>query len=338
MTRPAQPSAALASALLVMLAAFTASGTSLPEPTVTSLTLFAGTAEGLWRSTDWGRRWERVRGRTSGARVDETGAARAIQPLGAHVWLAADGGLFSSDDFGETWKALAATSGARALLLPREPDADPTVFVGTEAGLLRSRDGGRTFATTALAASAVHRLEWPGPALLVACDRGLLVTMDEGEHFNAAAAGLPEGPVMAVAVSSYFLIDPVAFAAPQSGGVFRSADAGATWKAAGLTEERVRDLVWLGPFLYAAGETTFQRSQDAGASWTRLSASPGRPRRLLFPLAPAAGSEAFLATDRGIFHTADGGEHWQAAGLAGEDVLEIATFPAPAPAKRKPKR
>ena len=33
------------------------------QPIITTLTLFAGTAEGLWESTDWGESWERVHGR-----------------------------------------------------------------------------------------------------------------------------------------------------------------------------------------------------------------------------------------------------------------------------------
>ncbi len=331
--------AGLAVAIAGLLAA--AGGAAVPEqqPAVlTTLTLFAGTAEGLWRSVDWGRRWERVRGRSSGVRLEDTGAARAIRPLGAHVWMAADGGVYASEDFGETWTTVSATTGGRALLVPRMPEADPTLFLGTAAGLLRSRDGGRTFAPPARGATAVHRLEWPGPALVVACDHGVRVSHDEGAHFAPPGTGLPEGPVRAIALSSFFVVDPVLFAAAASGGVYRSADGAATWAAAGLADERVRDLAWLGPFLYAAAESGFFRSNDAGSSWTRLSASPARPTRLLFPLAPAAGNEAFLATEAGIFHTGDAGEHWEPAGLAGQEVLEIATFPPPDPASDRRRR
>jgi photosystem II stability/assembly factor-like uncharacterized protein len=306
---------------------------------VTSLTLFAGTAEGLWRSTNWAGSWERVLGRTSGVRLDGLGAARSVYLLASQVWLGGDGGLYFSEDFGETWAPLSLTPGVRSVIPSRWPLADPTVFVGSSAGLLRSRDGGRTFQPTALAGTAVHRLEWPGGALVVACERGLLVTRDEGARFEGPGRGLPEGPVRAMALSSFFSVDPVLFAAPASGGVFRSSDGGATWQASGLSGEVVGDLVWLGPFLYAAGESGFHRSQDAGASWTRLSPSPGRPLRLMFPLAPAAGLEAFLATDGGLFRTMDAGEHWSPAGFAGQEVLTVATFPAPEPAPgKKPRR
>ena len=317
----------------------TAPGSGQEGAMVTSLTLFAGTAEGLWRSTDWAASWHRVLGRTSGVRLDGLGAARAIVPIATQVWLGGDGGLYVSEDFGETWAAVSLTRGIRGLLVSRWPLADPTVFAGTGDGLLRSRDGGRTFAATALSGTAVHRLEWPGPALVVACDRGLLVTKDEGARFAGPGQGLPAGPVRAMALSSYFSVDPMLFAAPASGGVYRSSDGGAKWTPSGLSAEAVGDLVWLGPFLYAAGEHGFYRSQDAGASWTRLAASPGRPSRLMFPLAPAAGIEGFLATDRGLFRTMDAGEHWLPAGFAGQAVLTVATFPASEPTPgSKPRR
>ncbi len=305
---------------------------------VTSLTLFAGTPQGLWRSTNWASSWQRVEGRTSGVRLDALGAARTLHLLATQVWVGGDGGLYFSEDFGETWAPLSLVPGIRAALPSLWPQADPTVFVGTGQGLLRSGDGGRTFEPTALTGT-VHRLEWPGGALVVACDRGLLITKDLGGHFEAPGKGLPDGPVRAMVLSSFFFLDPVLFAAPDSGGVFRSSDGGANWVASGLAGELVGDLVWLGPFLYAAGEAGFYRSQDAGATWTRLSASPGRPSRLMFPLAPAAGLEAFLATDRGLFRTMDAGEHWVPAGFAGQEVITVATFPPPNPAPgKKPRR
>jgi photosystem II stability/assembly factor-like uncharacterized protein len=324
--------AAAAAALAAALAA--APGAPQEGAIVTSLTLFAGTSEGLWRSTDWAASWEKVSGRMAGVRLDGLGAVRAVWPLANEVWIAGDGGLYHSDDFGETWAPLSLVTDARALLLSRWPAADPTIFVGTGAGLLRSRDGGRTFGPTALREAGVHRLDWPAGAVVVASDRGVLVTRDEGGRFEAGQ-GLPQGPVLAVALSSFFLVDPVLFAAPSSGGVYRSSDGGATWTESGLRGEVVGDLVWLGPFLYAAGERGFHRSQDAGATWTKLADSPGRPTRLMFPLAPAAGLEAFLATNSGLFRTADAGMHWSPAGFAGQEVLTVATFPPPEEPPRK---
>jgi len=302
-----------------------------PPGVVTSLTLFAGSPSGLWRTRDWGRTWERVEGALPSRRLEGLGAARAIVPLGPQVWVGGDGGLFVSPDFGETWEMRSSTSGIVSLLFSRWPQSDPTAFAGTSSGMLRSLDLGRTFKPTVLTGTLVNRMEWPGPALVLATGRGVLVSTDGGQTVGGAGEGMPSGEVRALVLSSFYPVDPVMFAAPAAGGVFRSGDGGNTWTPAGLPAERVGDLVWLGPFLSAAAEGGLFRSEDAGRNWSRLGSYEGRPSRLLFPLAPAAGLEAFVATDRGLFRTADGGQRFQPAGLAGEDVLTIATFPPPEP-------
>jgi photosystem II stability/assembly factor-like uncharacterized protein len=336
---------AQAAVLATLLASSAAAQAPSPAPSavpplVTSLTLFAGTPEGLWRSLDWGRTWEQVRGKSSGVPLEKLGAARAILPLGPQVFVAGAGGFFMSSDFGETWQQRGPVIDASALLISRYPQSDPTVFLGSATGLQKSVDAGQTYRPTGLGETPVYRLEWPGPALVAATGDGLRISLDGGATFSGSALPTETSAVRAVALSSFFAIDPVLFAAPESGGVFRSGDGARTWTPAGLSGEKVYDLVWLGPFLYAAGEQGFYRTEDAGKNWKRLSDSPGRPSRLLFPLAPAAGLEAFLSTDRGVFRTADAGEHWHPAGLDGKEVFLVATFPPPDPMTRnkKPRR
>jgi photosystem II stability/assembly factor-like uncharacterized protein len=309
-----------------------------PPGVVTSLTLFAGTSAGLWRSRDWGGTWERVEGPTAAKRLDGLGAARAIVPIGPQVWVGGDGGIFFSNDFGETWEPRSTVPGVRSLLFSRWPQADPTAFAGTSNGVLKSVDLGATFKPTALVGAPVTRMEWPGPGLFLATGYGLVISEDGGQTFKGAGNTLPAGDLRALVLSSFYPVDPVLFAAPARGGVFRSGDKGQTWTPAGLESERVFDLVWLGPFLYAAADGGLFRTEDAGRSWSRLGSYEGRPVRLLFPLAPAAGLEAFVATDHGIYRTIDGGLKFQRAGFAGEDVLAIGTFPAPEPVKGKKTR
>ena len=124
--------------------------------------------------------------------------------------------------------------------------------------------------------------------------------------------------------------DPVLFAAVGVGGVYRSGDGGKTWTGAGLEGMAVRDLVWLGPILYAATDRGLFRSDDVGQHWAPASGLAARPAaRLIFPLAPDSGLEAFLATEEGIAHTADGGAHWKDVGSPSDRVLCLATFPPP---------
>ena len=308
----------------------------LSGPVVTTLTIFAGTESGLWRSTDWGHRWQRVEGGTAGESLREVGAVRSILALGPRVYVAADTGLWISDDFGQTWARGTLTVPVRAVLPSRYPQSDPTVFAATSAGLLRSQDGGRTFAGTAVR-DTVHRLEWPGPALVIATARGVLVSKDGAATFTGPGTGLPAGEVRAMALSSFFIVDPVLFAAVGATGVHRSSDGGATWTPAGLAGHTVTDLVWLGPLLYAVSDRGLFRSEDAGRTWSPLGEGLKSvvPVRLLFPLAPDSGAEAFLGTDHGVYRTADGGLRWESAGLKDETVLCVGTFPAPERPQKK---
>jgi photosystem II stability/assembly factor-like uncharacterized protein len=310
-------------------------------PVVTSLTLFAGGLTGLWRSTDWGGKWERVSEGTANGALPETGAVRAVLALVRRVYVAADKGLFLSEDFGQTWKRLGVegetpvTESVLSVMPSRYPQADPTVFVGTERGLLKSVDGGKTFAPTLLRGTPVTRLEWPGPALIATTGHGVVVSEDGGSTFSSGA-GLPAGPPQSLAVSSFFARDPVLFTSVGRAGVYRSRDGARTWEFVGLDGKLVADLVWLGPILYAATDHGLFRSDDAGRTWTAGAGLAARAcTRLLFPLAPDSGLEAFLITDQGIVHTADGGAHWQETGLLGDGRLCLATFP---PVGREPMR
>jgi photosystem II stability/assembly factor-like uncharacterized protein len=298
-------------------------------PVVTSLTLFAGTPSGLWRSTNWGGRWERVLGRSQGVTLEDAGAVHDVLPLGRLVFVAAQAGLFLSDDFGETWRKLGLDVPVHAVLPSRYPQSDRTVFAGTADGLLKSTDAGLSFAPTVLRGTPVTHIQWPGPALVVASGNGVLVSPDGGASFTSGM-GLPAGNPQTLALSSFFVVDPVLFTAVGSAGVFRSADGAKTWAPAGLEGKTVRDLVWLGPILYAATTDGLFRSDDAGRRWTGQPGLAAQPaRRLIFPLAPDSGLEAFLATDSGIMHTADGGAHWKPTGPLAETVLCLATFPPP---------
>src|SRR6185369_2209 len=190
-------------------------------------------------------------------------------------------------------------------------------------------DAGKTFAPTVLRGTPVTRIEWPGPALIVTTGSGVLVSEDGALSFRSGT-GLPEGTPHGLAVSGFFAKDPVLFTAVGSAGVFRSADGGQTWNPAGLEGRTVRDIVWLGPILFAAADEGLFRSDDAGQKWVLASGLAARPAsQILFPLAPDSGLEAFVATEDGIVHTADGGAHWKPAGAPEDRVLRLATFPPP---------
>lgn len=338
----------IALALLLVTAGPSALAQATGDAGVSSLTIFAGTPSGLWRSRDWGTNWERVLGGAGGVSLGKVGPVRCIVPLAPQVYLAADSGVYISGDFGETWRRIAEPAPCNALLASRYPQADSTLFLATASGLFRSRmdllqrpeDTPRSFEPTPLGDAPVFRVEWPGPALIAATGKGVFVSNDSGAAFTPASDGLPAGEVRALAVSAFYAVDPALFAAVASAGVFRSGDGGRSWTSAGLAGRRVNDLVWLGPLLYATTDSGVYRTDDLGKTWTELREGVGgRATRLIFPLAPASGAEAFLGTDHGVFWTGDGGLYWRSTGnvLLNEEILALATFPPP-DRSRLPKR
>lgn len=308
---------------------------SPPPSIVTSLTMFAGTPEGLYRSSDWGGTWRPAATPDKPNGLDGVGAVRDIVALGPWVLLGGDGGVYRSEDFGLTWTRTETPAPVVRVLPSRYLQGDPTVFAATSSGLLKSSDGGLTFKPTGLAGTAVHRLEWPGPALVAATGRGVLVSLDSGATFSDGGTGLPPGEVRALALSAFFSMDPVLFAGVGAAGVFRSGDRGRTWTAAGLEGETVTDLAWLGPFLYAVTGNGFFRSEDMGRAWTPLKKGlKAAPTRVLFPLMPTSGMEIFLGTVHGVYRSPNGGADWEPSALD-KPVLCLATFPQPDPVRAR---
>lgn len=309
------------------------------NPVVTTLSVFAGAAGGLWQSKDWGGSWQLVKlGRDES--LQGLGSVYCILPQGPRVYAGGDGGVLISEDFGAVWRPAAIEGPVQVLLASRYAAADPTVFAGGSRGLFVSRDQGFTYKEVSLPGTAVLRLEWPGPDLVLGTSQGVLVSNDGGRSFRGPGAGLPEGSVMALALSSFYGSDPVLFAGVGQTGVYRSSDGARTWVPSGLQGRAVNDLAWIGPLLYAATDRGLFRSEDAGKVWAPLGKELAERQltRLLFPLMPASGAEIFVGTDEGIYRSSDGGLNWLRTGFPKERVLALATFPPPAPAAKSKRR
>jgi photosystem II stability/assembly factor-like uncharacterized protein len=266
---------------------------------------------GLFRSRDHGATWVSAnRGPfLSGA------IALTISPTDSnHLLLAAESGLFRSSNGGRDWAIEA-----------------PSLLLGSVFALAFAADGQRALASTgrtifrceaenswreapapqgAAPARAIVRGSEPDRVYLAGWT-GLYRSDDWGVSWSNAADGLPPEPATALLVVQD---TPETLYVVVQGGIWASVDGGRNWARRGgdissagvdaLTVDSRRPAQ-----LWAAAGARLFRSNDGGASWQRAGQPLPEPNVTVHVI--AASAEAIVATtDRGLYRSVDGGEHW----------------------------
>jgi len=309
---------------------YLAGRTSSADATYTDPAVFYAAAGGggLWKSTNDGHTWQPIFDAQPVGAVAVSPSRPDIVFLGTGDGLdRADGlvgdGLYRSADAGRTWTRAGLTNAraiARIAIAPDNPDRLLVAAVAaagtTDAarGVFRSTDGGRTF-TQALAADGLF-----GATELV---------IDPANPNTAYAmlAGMPgDGRPVATA------------------GLFKSADAGATWRRIGdalpltahasdlsrvtlvIARARPNRLFLLLP---AGADTMLYRSDDAGETWPIASplGMPGSDPaggRTAIAVHPANADEVYAlgAGGSGLWTSPDGGRRFSLSASAGVEKAE----------------
>lgn len=172
-------------------------------------------------------------------------------------------------------------------------------------GLIRSRDGGRTWTSVARLGDAdLHKLILKHDRLYAfdAVLGAMLVSGDGGRTFREEFT--PRGLITDFEVDP---ADPEVLLAATEDQLFRTDDGGAAWRPA-ATAPGIR-VAWPAPGrLYraeASGEV--HRSADGGRTWEEAGTVPGAPAQF----EAVSADELFLALEDGeIVHTTDAGASW----------------------------
>lgn len=259
--------------------------------------------------------------------------------------------VFRSHDGGATWEALTAPGqlrpGSVSDTLPRQvlvvPDTGAIYVTSNRAGVIRSLDGGATWAR---ANSGLDPFEiWVDvaglafdpsePAILYAGvadlfhSRGIYKSTDRGDHWERSGSGIPEG----VAVHDVVVdpSEPSRVYAATGAGVFVSEDAGETWRS--LADGMASEVLSSSPDPHAPGgryATTTSagplRTTDDGVTWEPFAttlAPATRSQALDLEVAPCEPDTFYLSTagehfgqqppEGFLFKSADGGETWEPA-------------------------
>ncbi len=263
--------------------------------------------DGIYKSTDAGKTWRHL-----GLRDGQQIPAILVDPhnpnrlfvavLGHPYGPNPERGVFRSTDGGETWqKVLYKDEHTGAIDLAFDPANSQTVY----AALWQARQG------------PWENGNFSGP------NSGLFKSTDGGSTWNQLTGGLPTfaqglGRIgIGVAPSDpkrmYAIVD-----SREAGGVFRSDDAGTTWKRTN-SESRVSgrgadfSCIRVDPknkdVIYVANTSTY-RSTDGGQTFTAIKGAPGGDDYHTIWINPTNPNIILLALDQGATISVNYGRTW----------------------------
>ena len=319
---------------------------------------FGATGGGVWKSSDGGTTWRPV---TDKFLKSSSVGALAVSESNPDVVYAGMGetelrgniiqgdGVYKSTDGGKTWAQVGlkdTQSISRIRIHPKNPDL---VYVaalgkpyapGTDRGVFRSRDGGKTWERVLFhdpKSGAVDLSMDPNnPDVLYAAlwevsrtphslssggaGSGLFKSTDGGTSWTelTKSPGLPGGiwGKVGVVVSPADSKRVYAIIENENGGVFLSDDAGATWKQVN-SERRLRQRAFYYSRIYADPKerdtmyvlnTGFYRSTDAGKNYKAVRVPHGDNHDLW--IAANDSKRMANANDGGANVSVNGGESW----------------------------
>lgn len=258
-------------------------------------------------------------------------------------------GIWKSVDAGETWKFIGLEGSehiSRIRIHPTNPDLVYVAAIGNlwkpnkTRGVYRSKDGGQSwekilyesdkagagdlildpnnprilYAATWQMKRNGYRMDSGGP------DSKLYKSADGGDTWTDISKykGLPKGPwgIVGIAVSPLDSNRVWAIIEAENGGVFRSDDAGKSWKK--INENRaLRQRAWYYSRIYADTQNkdkvyvmnvSYGVSTDGGKTFTLKNAPHGDHHDLWID--PNNNSRMVIADDGGAQVSNDGGENW----------------------------
>ncbi|MBL7998397.1 MAG: hypothetical protein JNL32_07150 [Candidatus Kapabacteria bacterium] len=212
------------------------------------------------------------------------------------------------------------------------------LVAGTYGLLMRSEDKGATWKQM----EKPFRFWSAGIAFLSDTDAVLLCRSTTGRRSIAILYSTNAGVSWNEAsvedsTSSYFYVNAlapvssrIALAIKDSGVVYRTTDAGRTWKKRSFIDDLTGSLASIAALknsgtIYAYSLRGIFRSSDTGATWTQVTMPPANGKRGPLSIQPYSATDAVMSfisdTTTAVYSTTNGGMEWKR--ITGENILGI---------------
>ncbi len=293
--------------------------------------LFAGTYDGLYRSSDNGDNWEAVGDVFSGYAKNVTSIIVADDAL----FVGTLDGIFRSNDNGESWVAInketdkegeEAGSVDRVISLILQDGylfaaASPLIYnpnsggYSPSNGIYRSGNYGENwervngkFGPNANANGVkVLSLAAHNNNLYTGTEYGLFRSIDYGETWEKESESVNDNSMyfQALVASDDYLF------AGTEGGLYRTSDNGENWEETGVLRFLiVNELAVKDNYLIAATDDGVYSSTDNGTNWISIYDRSGEDSTYVLSLA-VFGDDIFAGTKDGIIRSSDDGLTWE---------------------------
>lgn len=238
-------------------------------------TVWAGTAAGLFKSTDRGATWRRASAQLTSSAYPSVSAVLAHPKKPGFLWAAVPRlGVYRSRDGGALWNSSNTGIQGDVTVLAADPGRSSILYAGTARGVFKSTSAGTSWrllpqhlsfdpAVQTLAVDPRH----PRTLFLAPATGQLLKSVDGGETWFYSTIGLGSLIVRSIAFDA--AKPAVMYAATNSRGVYTSTDAGHTWKPTGpgIPGATVNAVVADPTGVFAGSVGGAAASLDRGASW-----------------------------------------------------------------------
>ena len=251
-----------------------------------------------------------------------------------YVLAGTDTGICRTNISNINWEYTSAGSRIMSFGGKEIANSNPYIYAGTiRRGVFLSNDNGKTWRNTGLNRHAIYSFLFNGNNLYAAAGfdasgyplaGGIFLSTDNGIDWSEVDNGLNDGTF------NYYInklsVDGNDILAGTQWGLFKSANNGINWAAAGLDNKFIKQIFVTGSYIIAATMDSVFRSIDDGMNWNKI--SNGLPSGSIYSMTEISTSgnswKLFLGTQYGVFSSTNGGLNWDPAGLDTCSVLCMA--------------